>query len=86
MLPSAPPRGFPLVVDGYVIAYVNDDGSLNRCREYKWVKLERQVEFDNATQEIPLGHDSGLAAAVPSQGNKKMEWFIATPFFFDETL
>lgn len=63
MLPSAPPRGFPLVVDGYVIAYVNDDGSLNRCREYKWIKLERQVEFDNVPQEIPLGHDSGLAAA-----------------------
>lgn len=61
MLPSAPPRGFPLVVDGYVVAYVNDDGSLNRCREYKWVKLERQVEFDNAPLEMPLGHDSGKA-------------------------
>ena len=37
MLPSAPPRGLPLVVDGYVVAYVNENGDVNRCKEFRWV-------------------------------------------------
>lgn len=37
MLPSAPPRGFPLVVDGYVVAYVNENGDVYRCKEFRWI-------------------------------------------------
>ena len=44
MLPSAPPRGFPLVVDGYVVAYVNENGDVNRCQEFRWVPLKRDAE------------------------------------------
>lgn len=44
MLPSAPPRGFPLVVDGYVVAYVNENGDVNRCKEFRWIAQKREVE------------------------------------------
>ena len=44
MLPSAPPRGFPLVVDGYVVAYVNENGDVNRCKEFRWITQKREVE------------------------------------------
>ena len=43
MLPYAPPRGFPLVVDGYVVAYVNENGDVNRCQEFRWVPLKREA-------------------------------------------
>lgn len=44
MLPSAPPRGLPLIVDGYVVAYVNENGDVNRCKEFRWVPLNRNTE------------------------------------------
>lgn len=44
MLPYAPSRGFPLVVDGYVVAYVNENGDVNRCKEFRWVPLKRDAE------------------------------------------
>ena len=44
MLPSAPPRGFPLVVDGYVVAYVNENGDVNRCKEFRWTPQKRNAE------------------------------------------
>lgn len=44
MLPYAPTRGFPLVVDGYVVAYVNENGDVNRCKEFRWVPLKREAE------------------------------------------
>ena len=46
MLPSAPPRGLPLVVDGYVVAYVNENGDVNRCKEIRWVPLKKNVNPD----------------------------------------
>ena len=46
MLPYAPPRGFPLVVDGYVVAYVNENGDVNKCKEFRWVPLKRNVNSD----------------------------------------
>ena len=49
MLPYAPPRGFPLVVDGYVVAYVNENGDVNRCQEIRWVPLKREAEFDTSS-------------------------------------
>ena len=39
-------RGFPLVVDGYVVAYVNENGDVNRCKEFRWVPLKRGAEQD----------------------------------------
>ena len=44
MLPSAPPRGIPLVVDGYVVAYVNENGDVNRCKEFRWTPQKRNAE------------------------------------------
>ena len=41
MLPS---RGFPLVVDGYVVAYVNENGDVNRCKEFRWITQKRGAE------------------------------------------
>lgn len=49
MLPSAPPRGFPLVVDGYVVAYVNENGDVNKCKEFRWVPLKRNAELDTSS-------------------------------------
>ncbi len=55
MLPSAPPRGCPLVVDGYVIAYINEDGGLNRCKEFKWKPMREEAEPQ--TSAMPIGVD-----------------------------
>ena len=44
MLPYAPPRGIPLVVDGYVVAYVNENGDVNRCKEFRWITQKRDAE------------------------------------------
>lgn len=49
MLPSAPPRGFPLVVDGYVVAYVNENGDVNRCKEFRWTPQKRSAEQDTSS-------------------------------------
>lgn len=49
MLPYAPSRGFPLVVDGYVVAYVNENGDVNRCKEFRWVPLKRNVNVDTSS-------------------------------------
>ena len=49
MLPSAPPRGFPLVVDGYVVAYVNENGDVNRCKEFRWITQKRNAEPDTSS-------------------------------------
>ena len=49
MLPYAPPRGFPLVVDGYVVAYVNENGDVNRCKEIRWVPLKREAELNTSS-------------------------------------
>ena len=46
MLPYAPSRGFPLVVDGYVVAYVNENGDVNRCKEFRWIMQKRNAEQD----------------------------------------
>lgn len=51
MLPSAPPRGLPLVVDGYVVAYVNENGDVNRCKEFRWTPQKRNVNPDTS----PIG-------------------------------
>lgn len=39
-----PSRGFPLVVDGYVVAYVNENGDVNRCKEFRWITQKRDAE------------------------------------------
>ena len=39
-----PSRGFPLVVDGYVVAYVNENGDVNRCKEFRWIMQKRDAE------------------------------------------
>ena len=49
MLPYAPPRGFPLVVDGYVVAYVNENGDVNRCNEIRWVPLKKDAELNTSS-------------------------------------
>ena len=59
MLPSAPPRGFPLVVDGYVVAYVNENGDVNRCQEFRWVPLKREASPAGRPLTCPKGDESG---------------------------
>ena len=62
MLPSAPPRGIPLVVDGYVVAYVNENGDVNRCQEFRWVPLKRDTEQASPAGRpltCPMGDSSG---------------------------
>lgn len=49
MLPYAPSRGFPLVVDGYVVAYVNENGDVNKCQEFRWVPLKRNAELNTSS-------------------------------------
>ena len=49
MLPSAPPRGIPLVVDGYVVAYVNENGDVNRCKEFRWTPQKRNANLDTSS-------------------------------------
>ena len=39
-----PSRGFPLVVDGYVVAYVNENGDVNKCKEFRWTPQKRDAE------------------------------------------
>lgn len=51
MLPYAPSRGLPLVVDGYVVAYVNENGDVNRCKEFRWTPQKRNVNPDTS----PIG-------------------------------
>ena len=51
-----------LIVDGYWIATINEDGSLNHRKATPWVKMDRPTEFDSAPLEMPLGHVSGLPA------------------------
>ena len=51
-----------LIVDGYWIATIREDGSLSYKKATPWVKLEKQEEFDNVPQEVLLGHVSGLPA------------------------
>ena len=59
MLPSAPSRGFPLVVDGYVVAYVNENGDVNRCKEIRWVPLKREASPAGRPLTCPKGDESG---------------------------
>ena len=59
MLPSAPPRGFPLVVDGYVVAYVNENGDVNRCKEFRWITQKRDAEPVGRPLTYPKGDSSG---------------------------
>ena len=49
MFPYAPSRGFPLVVDGYVVAYVNENGDVNRCKEFRWTPQKRDVNPDTSS-------------------------------------
>ena len=59
MLPYAPPRGFPLVVDGYVVAYVNENGDVNRCQEFRWITQKRDAEPAGRPLTGPKGDESG---------------------------
>lgn len=59
MLPSAPPRGFPLVVDGYVVAYVNENGDVNRCKEFRWITQKREAEPAGRPLTCPKDDSSG---------------------------
>ena len=62
MLPSAPPRGFPLVVDGYVVAYVNENGDVYRCKEFRWITQKREAEPASPAGRpltCPKGDESG---------------------------
>ena len=59
MLPYAPPRGFPLVVDGYVVAYVNENGDVNRCQEFRWITQKRDAEPAGRPLTCPKGDESG---------------------------
>lgn len=59
MLPSAPPRGFPLVVDGYVVAYVNENGDVNKCKEFRWVPLKREASPAGRPFECSDGDSGG---------------------------
>ena len=59
MLPYAPPRGFPLVVDGYVVAYVNENGDVNRCKEFRWITQKREASSVGRPLTCPKGDESG---------------------------
>ena len=62
MLPYAPPRGFPLVVDGYVVAYVNENGDVNKCQEFRWTPQKRGAEQASSVGRpltCPMGDSSG---------------------------
>ena len=71
MLPYAPPRGFPLVVDGYVVAYVNVNGDVNKCKEFRWVPatpagwpLTCPKGDSNGDSDISLNIDSTLVDSL----------------------
>lgn len=51
-----------LIVDGYWIATIFEDGSLSHRKATPWVKMDRPTEFDSTPLEMPLGHVSGLPA------------------------
>lgn len=59
MLPSAPPRGFPLVVDGYVVAYVNENGDVYRCKEFRWTPQKREASPADRPLTCSKGDESG---------------------------
>lgn len=59
MLPYAPSRGFPLVVDGYVVAYVNENGDVNKCQEFRWVPLKRGASPAGRPLTCPKGDSGG---------------------------
>ena len=52
-------RGFPLVVDGYVVAYVNENGDVNRCKEFRWTPQKREAEPVGRPLTYPKGDSSG---------------------------
>lgn len=51
-----------LIVDGYWIANISENGALDRREPRRWVPQERPISCDNVLQpqESPLGHVSGL--------------------------
>ena len=54
-----PSRGFPLVVDGYVFAYVNENGDVNRCKEFRWITQKRDADPAGRPLTYPKGDSSG---------------------------
>ena len=54
-----PSRGFPLVVDGYVVAYVNENGDVNKCKEFRWITQKRDAEPAGRPLTYPKGDSSG---------------------------
>ena len=54
-----PSRGFPLVVDGYVVAYVNENGDVNKCKEFRWTPQKREAEPVGRPLMCPKGDSSG---------------------------
>lgn len=54
-----PSRGFPLVVDGYVVAYVNENGDVNKCKEFRWTPQKREAESAGRSLTYPKGDSSG---------------------------
>ena len=54
-----PSRGFPLVVDGYVVAYVNENGDVNKCKEFRWTPQKREAEPAGRPLTYPKGDSSG---------------------------
>ena len=52
-------RGFPLVVDGYVVAYVNENGDVNKCKEFRWTPQKREAEPAGRPLTCPKGDSSG---------------------------
>lgn len=54
-----PSRGFPLVVDGYVVAYVNENGDVNKCKEFRWTPQKREAEPAGRPLMCPKGDSSG---------------------------
>lgn len=59
ILPYAPSRGFPLVVDGYVVAYVNENGDVNKCQEFRWITQKREVSPAGRPLTCPKDDESG---------------------------
>lgn len=51
-----------LIVDGYWIADISEDGALMRREPRRWTTQEKSASQDNVLQpqESPLGHVSGL--------------------------
>ena len=54
-----PSRGFPLVVDGYVVAYVNENGDVNKCKEFRWTPQKREAEPAGRPLMCPKDDSSG---------------------------